>query len=66
MRDARYVPLHHIIAKSSLSTSFPTVCPSASETIGLPEWSKVEHKELIQDISSRIYLSSKRYKRIKE
>ena len=36
MRDAQDVPLHRMIPKSSLSTSFSTACPSASKTVGLP------------------------------
>ena len=40
-----------------LNPSFPTGCSSASETIGFSEWSKVEHEELYQDISSSVYLS---------
>ena len=57
MQSTHYVPLHHITTKFSLSTSFSTVCPSINEIVGLPGWSKVEHRELIQDISFRIYLS---------
>ena len=32
--DAHYVSLYRIMTKSSLSTSFPTDCPSVSKTIG--------------------------------
>ena len=64
MQDVQYVPLYRIIAKSSLNTNFPTACPSASETVGLPGWSKIEHEKLIQDISYKNYLSSRQYIRI--
>ena len=36
MRVAHYVSPYHVTTKSSLSTSFLTACPSASETVGLP------------------------------
>ena len=53
-----YVSPYHMAAKFSFNTSFPTACSSANKTVGLPGWSMVEHKELIQDISYRVYLSS--------
>ena len=36
-------------------------CPSVSKTISLPRWSRVEHKELISKVNSRVYLSARRY-----
>ena len=36
MRDAHYVPFHHVIHNSSLSTSFSTAYLSANKTVGLP------------------------------
>ena len=44
------MPLHCVMHKSSLSTSFPTVCPSASKTIGLPGWSRVEHRKCLSTL----------------
>ena len=35
IRNAHNVPLHHVIPKSLMSRSFPTICPSASEIVGL-------------------------------
>ena len=61
MRNAHDIPLYHVIAKSSLSTSFLIACSSANETVGLPGWSRVEHGKLTQDISSRLYLRVERY-----
>ena len=66
MQSVHYLTLYPIMAKSSMTTSFPTACQSASETVGLPGWSKIEDRKLIQDISSRIYLSFWLYKEIKE
>ena len=66
MQNAHYIALHRVIAKSSLTTSFPTVSPSASKIAGLPGSSRVKHKELIQDINSRNYSSFRRCERIKE
>ena len=37
MQNAHYIPLHHIIAKSSLSTSFPTIHLSVSEQQVYPD-----------------------------
>ena len=42
-QNAHNVPLYHVIPNSSMSTSFSTACPSASETVGLIGWSRVEH-----------------------
>ena len=53
-----------VIAKSSLITNFLIAYPFISKTIGLSGWSRVEHKELISKISSRIHLSLKWYKKI--
>ena len=66
MRYAHYIPLHRAIAKYSLSTSFSIISLSASETIGLPGWFRVEHREFIQDINSRNYSSFRWCERIKE
>ena len=44
--------------------SFSTACPSISKSIGLSGWSKVEHEGLIPNLSSRVYLSIRRNKRI--
>ena len=64
MQNARYVSLHNVIPKSSLSTSFSIACTSVSETIGLSGWSKIDYMKLISKLSSRIYSSIKWYKRI--
>ena len=52
-------------SKSSLYTNFPIACPSVSKTIAFSGWSRVEHRELISKLSSRVYCSIKRYKKNK-
>ena len=61
MWNAHYIPIHHIIAKSWLSTNFSTGCPGAREIEGLPKWSRIEYREFIQNISSRFYLAVSHY-----
>ena len=58
MWNVHYVPLHHVILKSSLSTSFPNFCSNASETVGLLRLSRVEHWKLLINISSSKLLLS--------
>ena len=55
--------LHLLI--SLQSASFPIVYPSVGETIDLPWWSKVEHRELILKFSSRVPLSTRYESRVK-
>ena len=61
MWNTHYAPLYHVKPKLSLNLSFSAACPSASETVGLVGWSRIEHWKLFQDINSSVYLSVSRY-----
>ena len=52
--------IHHIFSNSRC-VSFLITCPRVSETISFLGWTKVEHRELISNLSSMVYLSVRRY-----